>query len=805
MNQKMPFISPLKTTLILLATLVACTSNSARADLKPDLTGFDKAVKPLLQKYCVRCHGGKSPKAEMQFDSIDPDIITGKHSGIWEDVREAFNTGEMPPDDELQPTIDERDAMTRWLDAEFRKAKLYGNPNKRGSVRRLTRYEMRYAFEDLLKISVKDEVNTLPEEGTSLDTGLKNSSRLLMISSPHLEAYLNVILSIVGRMKEIAEFEPHSVSADIENLDVSPAATFADKGKRNKPPVGKVERDGKGVIVNSGGYIDLKIPSISKYVFQTSLVAKTDSPGNVQVSIGFQYSDVDPRQKVQELGNIQIEPRGELKTYSLKSFPEELPAEMTRALDRPFFIRITNRSKQPLYLEAFDYQGNINTDLTSTLVSADIAESDVEHHIRQSISTFLEKAFRRSPTESEVSKYDAVYDRHARDESPIIALLSTYKEILCSPGFFYLGLPGDLSEEAAANYKLAERLAFFLWCSVPDEDLLESAASGSLTTPSVLAEQVDRMLDDEKSRRFVERFTDQWLQTSKLFNVAVDRTYYPRFKDPLKDLMRQETLEAVNDVVRNGSPALNLLKADHVFVNQTLAAFYQLKRVRGEHFRKVTLNKDDHRGGLLTQGTFLVGNSDGMNSHAILRGVWLSEVILNDPPPDPPANVPPLDERIPGFDKMTLNEKLFAHRNNAACRSCHQRIDPWGIPFENYDASGAWRQKALVVSKAANQPKKKKKPVFEKSFVTISREATLPDGVTIDGIENLKDYLVSQRKRDFAKGLTKRILAYALSRDIDYHDEDLVNLLVDRFEQSSYSVPTLIREIVQSEPFRRGH
>ena len=804
MTPKIPFTSPLKTTLMLLATLVACTSEFARADLKPDVKGFDNAVNPLLQKYCVRCHGSKTSKAEIQFDSIDPDIITGEHSGQWEDVREAFNTGEMPPEDEPQPTIAERDAMTRWLDAEFKKAKLYGNPNKRGRVRRLTRYELRYALEDLLRISVKDEVNTLPEEATSLDTGLKNSSRLLMISSPHLEAYLNVILSIVDRMKKIAEFEPHRAIADIENLNVSPAATFADKGKRNKPPVSRVERADKAVILNSGGYIDLKIPSISRYVFQTSFVAKSDSPGNVQVSIGFQYSDVDPRQKVQELGNIKIEPGDELKTYSLKSFPEDLPAEMTRALDRPFFIRITNRVKQPLHLDAFDYQGNINTDLTSTLIPADIAESDVKHHIRQSIAAFLERAFRRSPTEPEVSKYAAVYDRHARDDSPIIALLSTYNEILCSPGFFYLGLSGDLSEEAAANYKLAERLAFFLWCSVPDEDLLESASIGTLTTPAVLAEQVSRMLNDKKSRRFVERFTDQWLQTSKLFNVAVDRSYYPRFRVPLKELMRQETLEAVNDVVRNGSPALNLLKADHVFVNQTLAGFYQLKKIRGDHFRKVTLDKNDHRGGLLTQGTFLVGNSDGMNSHAVLRGVWLSELILNDPPPAPPAKVPPLDESIPGFDKMTLNEKLFAHRNNAACRNCHQKIDPWGIPFENYDASGAWRQKALVISKADNQPKKKNKPVFEKSYVTIDRETILPDGVKIDGIENLKDYLVSQRKRDFAKGLTERILACALSRDIDYHDEDLVNLLVDRFEQNNYSVPTLIRKIVQSEPFRRG-
>ena len=170
--------------------------------------------------------------------------------------------------------------------------------------------------------------------------------------------------------------------------------------------------------------------------------------------------------------------------------------------------------------------------------------------------------------------------------------------------------------------------------------------------------------------------------------------------------MRQETIETVNDVFRNGASALDLLKADHVYVNQTLAAFYQIKGVRGQDFRKIAVGQKDNRGGLLTQGTFLVGNSDGMNSHAILRGVWLTEVILNDPPPAPPKNVPPLDESIPNFDRMTLNEKMFAHRNNDACRNCHQKIDPWGIPLENYDASGAWREKVLVVSKATGQTKK---------------------------------------------------------------------------------------------------
>lgn len=798
---------------LLLILLMLDLSGIAQADLKPDVDGFRQNVRPLLQKYCSRCHGAKEVNAKIRVDNINPDIITGEHFDRWEDIREAFNTGEMPPEDEPQPTAAERDAMTRWLDTEFRKSKQHSNPAKRGGVRRLTRYELRYALEDLLKTSVLQEVNALPEEGTSVETGLKNNSSLLMISGPHLEAYLNVILSIIDRMKTIAAFEPHSVQADIAILDVNPPVTFADERRKNKPPVAKVERTGEGVTVNPGGYIDLRIPFISRYMFETTITAKSETAVRVHVSIGFQHSEVDPRQKVQDLGYLDVKPGDELNTYSIRSYPQDLPDEMSRAIDRPFFVRITNRSRQPFYLAAFDYQGNVNTDLVATLIPADLAESDVDSHVRRSIAEFLEKAFRRSPTKTELAKYNALYTQYSNNDAAIMALLNTYKDILCSPNFFYLGVGGNPAAEKSANYNLAERLAFFLWCSVPDEELLDVAASGSLTTPSVLAKQVDRMLRDEKSRRFVEHFTDQWLETSLLFNVAVDRTYYPRFRDPLKESMRQETLEAVNDVFRNGASALDFLRADHIFVNQTLAGFYGIKRVRGEEFRKVAVDTNSHRGGLLTQATFLVGNSDGMNSHAILRGVWLAEMILNDPPPDPPANVPPLDENIPGFEKMTLNEKLFAHRNNAACRSCHQRIDPWGIPFENYDASGAWRDKVLVVSKVVAPPKndpkapkkKRRKPVFEKTYVDIDRAATLPDGTSIDGIEQLKEYLVTHRRHDFAKGLTQRILAYALSRDVDYHDEDLINQLADQFEQSNYSVPALIREIIQSKSFQREH
>ena len=727
---------------LLLWSCVALVARTATADLQPDVATFERRVRPLLAKYCVRCHSGDEPAAGIVLDGIDPDLIRGVDFGHWEDIREAFNTGDMPPADEPQPTTAERQAMARWLDAEFRKALRHASTVPRGRVRRLTRYEMQYALEDLLHTSVQRHIRALPEEGTSVETGLKNNGQLLMISSPHLESYLNVILAIIDEMKQITTYEPCRISADIAQLDVDPPVTYADKGRPNKPPVARVERAGPGVTVGGGGYIDLQIPAISKYAFDTTLSVRAADAGTVRVAIGYQRSDVDPRQNLQTLGTIPLVAGDELQSYSLRAWPDQLPAEMTRAIDRPFFIRVTNAGRKPFYLESFDYLGNNNTALTATLISPDAAAEQLPDHARRKIDAFLRRAFRRAPSPAETDRYTAIYTDHARDERPAEALLSAYQAILCSPAFFYLGMPGagDGAREAATaaapadndavavNFRLAERLAFYLWCSVPDERLLDRAASAQLTEPAVLSAEVQRLLADDRSLRFVEHFTDQWLQTSLLFNVAVDRTYYPRYRETLKPFMRQETVAAVNDVVRQGASALDLLKADHVFVNQPLATFYGLRGVRGDEFRRVKVPADRHRGGLLTQATFLIGNSDGMNSHAILRGVWLAALILDDPPPDPPANVPPLDESIPGFETMTLNQKLFAHRDNAACRSCHQQIDPWGLPFENYDASGAWREQVLVVSKTTKRvqqgQKKRRKTVFEKSYVPIDRQAT---------------------------------------------------------------------------------
>ncbi|MDF1842321.1 MAG: DUF1587 domain-containing protein, partial [Rubripirellula sp.] len=349
----LPAITNLTCRLFFVGTLSALLGDWAGAEITADRRAFDRQVKPLLLNYCGKCHGGDRIEAEIRFDDIDPDIALGEDFGQWEDIREVFNSGEMPPATEPQPTPAERDVITRWLDVEFKKAKQAGNPNKRGSVRRLTRYELQYALEDLLGISTKREVGTLPAEGTSIDTGLQNSSRMLLISGPHLESYLNAIISVINKMKAIAAFKPYRERLDIENLDTDPPIAFTSDKRKIKPNVGKVTRSGKGVVVDPGGYIDLGIPAISKYRFQTILAAKAERPGKFEVSIGFTHSEVDPRQKVANLGFINVDPSDELRTYTLDSFPEGLPDEMTRALDRPFFIRLSNRGRQAVYLESF--------------------------------------------------------------------------------------------------------------------------------------------------------------------------------------------------------------------------------------------------------------------------------------------------------------------------------------------------------------------------------------------------------------------------------------------------------------------
>jgi hypothetical protein len=339
------------------------------------------------------------------------------------------------------------------------------------------------------------------------------------------------------------------------------------------------------------------------------------------------------------------------------------------------------------------------------------------------LARFLERAFRRPPRDGEVERYLAFWRElrggFAHYEDSVREVLVA---VLCSPNFLFLADPADDPGGALTEHALADRLAYFLWNSPPD-DLLRDLANRGRLRPD-LAAQVDRMLDDARAWRFVRSFAPQWLRLDRLEQVTVDANRFPAFTRFVRRDMAAETLAFVHEVLRTDASIFTLVDSDFAMLNQNLAEFYGIDGVAGPHFRPVPVAPAQRRGGLLSQGAFLAGHSDGIEPHPIKRAVWLKERILGDPPPPPPPNVPPLDQGKPDFARMTLKERLAAHRDSPSCVDCHAGIDPFGLPFENYSAVGLW------------EATRRGRPVDASS--------TLPDGTQVDGIDALKKWLLDR-------------------------------------------------------------
>lgn len=809
---------------------IAEAQNSAKSEhaLGPDLVTYHKQVKPLVATYCLRCHGPKKSKGDIRFDTIDPDIVKGEHTLEWGDVREQFNTGEMPPEDENQPSAREREIISLWLDREFKKARRAGNPNKKGNVRRLTRYELRYSLEDLLNVPAARALEAIPEETRSPETGFKNNAKLLTLTDSHMESYYDALWAILSKIPAELERETFSAKLDATELakigsvpfmKVEPWRAFCFQIPHSNYGVEQrsaglllygldkrllVPTSGKARGRGTGGWIVLKLPRFPKGLFRISV--EVEAAGTGSFTFAIEGKQRQPGMNLRGLARNAI--MGVKLPFDTSSdvitVESHGDAHPLIKYNGDCYLRLSNRSKGPVLIKSVEFHGNLNGHIKNALYDPAIKPGDTKGHIR----SFAQRALRRPVTDQELDDLFDSFKSHAQEQSELHALLSTYEEILCLPEFFHIGLPAGQEKTKDENFLLAEKLAYFLWSSVPDRALLDAAAAGQLTDKAVLSKHVARMLQDKKSKRLVEHLADQWLHAYKFDYVNVAPKYYPGF-DGQEKLVKQETIEAVDDVVRYGASALNLLKADHIFVNEPLADFYGIDGVEGWGFRKVKLPEDSPRGGLLTQATFLVANSDGQHSHAIKRGVWLTEVLLNDPPPAPPGAVPGLDdleETTPGFNKMSLNQKMLIHRDNDACRNCHNKIDPWGILFENFDASGSWREKVLNISTVTvpAKGKRKERTITQRSRLEVENSAILPSGETLTGIQELKDYLVEKRSHDFCKGVTEKLLAYALSRDVAFYDEELVEDLSEKFAASDYSVKTLIDEIVTCKEFMKG-
>lgn len=804
-----------------------------------NLEHFQKTIAPVLARKCVDCHGPDSTMANLRIDRLNPDLLAGADVDRWRGIYKVLSNGEMPPADETEYALADADRgnIVNWLGEEMSKASLVRrNSSQHSSFRRMTKYEYNHALQDLLGLPYPI-ANGLPPESTSED-GFKNSSDLLQMSAMQFEAYRELGLKAL-RQVTVGPQRPQPVTYLISMQDEmnKPAGEKAKRFKqtdadyrshRNKPHL--LDRStGEGITysgvnaVPKPGEFAGHNPDVSPVVFvlprsgelKINLDRYLPDEGTMRVRIraGRTTMATDEYASLRLIFSAHTSNNANFsQVVSQRDVPVTAPADKPEFIEfdiplseiqrNPFrklettfprrdeFLHIRNESvvrggKEPLQV-AIDYievsaphyeQWPPRSHLDIFIASE--TKSDEAVYGREVLRRFLERAWRRPVASQDLEPFMNLFSKYRQDfdtfEGAMLEVLAT---ALATPEFLYLTQRSSAEAkgpETISDAELASRLSFFLWSSVPDQELLQLAREGKLKDPAVLNAQVGRMLADPRAERFARHFVEQWLGLDGLDSVTHVKD------DALREAMRQEPIAFFREALRSNSSVMDFLHCDYIVVNERMAQQYGIRGVVGPDFRKVPIAVQTQRGGVLTTAAVLTMNSDGADSHPLKRGVWLLKRILQDPPPPPPADVPKVDLTDPRILEMTLKERLANHRNKPACISCHSRIDPWGIAFENFDALGNWRTTV------------KNKPVDATAILFNKQE--------LAGAEGLKRYLLSNRQDQFARAMVHKMSAYALGRPLTFGDHADVDALTAQLRKKGDGLTDLIHLIVHSNLF----
>lgn len=806
-----------------------------------NLEFFRESIAPVLAQKCVACHGPESSMANLRIDQLNPDLLTGADVDRWRGIYKVLSNSEMPPEDEPEYRLADADRghIVDWLSEEMRKASFVRrNRAEHTSFRRMTKYEYNYALQDLLGLPYPI-AHSLPPETASED-GFQNSSDLLQMSVMQFEAYRELGLKALRRVTVIGD-RPAPVTYLISMSDVMEKAGGRDKKKtfnksdddyrnhRNRTHLldqetgDGIQYAGGDAKPRSGEYaghqpevspVVLMLPRSNELKMNLDRFLPDEGMMRVRVRAGRTTHDPNEFASLRLIFSAHTSNNANFsQVISPRDLPVTAPADKPEFIEfdiplseiqrNPFrklettfprrdeFLHIRNESnarggKDPLQL-VIDYIEVSAPHFDEWPPKSHLAifppsdrKSDERAYAREVLSRFLVRAWRRSVEPSEVDPFMELFHKYRPDFGSLEeAMLEVLATVLATPEFLYLTHRSSMetpeSREKVTAAEMASRLSFFLWSSVPDEELLRLAREGKLLDQAVLKSQVDRMLADSRSQRFSQNFVEQWLGLEGLESTT-------HVKDEsLREAMREEPIAFFTEALRSNSSVIDFLHSDYVVVNERLAQHYGIPGVFGPHFRPVPLPKNSHRGGVLTSASMLAMNSDGSDSHPLKRGVWLLERILQDPPPPPPANVPKVDLTDPRILEMTLKERIADHRSKPACISCHSRIDPWGIAFENYDALGAWRTSV------------KNKPV-DATSVLFNKQP-------LDGVDGLKRYLLADRQDQFARAMVHKMSAYALGRPLTFADHNDVDGLTAQFRKQGDRLTDLVHLIVSSNLF----
>ena len=756
--------------LAVLAAVVwaAAISKAPASPQQAAAPSFENAVSPVLENTCSLCHN--SQLASGGFDAaafLDPQSLVGKREG-WERILEKLRNGEMPPKD-IPRTQAEIDALVNYVQGEFAKADRNTPPDPgRATAHRLNRNEYANTIRDLLGVEFRSQKDFPTDDSGE---GFDNIGDILTISPVLMEKYLAAAERIASRAVA-ADPVPKAFSAEYSSQD-----------KR----IRRVDRSS----IEASHRIDFD----GDYTVRFSLPGQRPADAT-PVMLGFWMDGKLLGSKL-----VETKPSGLVffDPYSEEEMRLALPEgdHVFRAgfIDDDFVKGLTPRElynkKTNKFVDgmAFDgpYQPKAPPPSRARILICDPHSGPA--CVQKIVGALARRAYRRPVSQAEAAsleKFVGIAQAHGQSVEQGIQL--ALQAMLVSPNFlFRIEHDPNPTDPAAvhriSDVELASRLSYFLWSSMPDDELLNLAEAGRLHNPATLDAQVKRMLADTRSSALADNFAAQWLETRNLDVVKPDPQKFPEWNAELRDAMRTETSLFFDYILRQNRPMADFLDARYTFLNERLARHYGIEGVTGPEFRKVDLTTDQ-RGGVLGQAAVLTVSSYATRTSVVIRGKYVLQEILGTPPAPPPPDVPPLDEAAVGTS-LSLRQQMEKHRANAVCASCHSKMDPLGFGLENYDAIGKWR-------------------TLDGRF-PVDSSGTLPNGKSFATPAEMRAALASLLPQ-FARALVEKLMIYALGRGIAPYDRRAIDQITGRLEAEGYPFQTAIYEIVRSAPFemRRG-
>ena len=750
----------------------------------------------VLDRYCVACHNERLLTGNLALDDIDVAHV-GADTEVWEKVLQKLRTQAMPPPRRPRPDDETYGAFAAWLETALDRAAA-DRPNPgRPTIHRLNRLEYTNAVRDLLDLAI-DTATMLPAD--DLAFGFDNNADILTVAPGLLERYM----SAARRIARLAVGDP-TIEADavryplssllVQDDRMSEDLPFGSRGgsavRHHFPLDGeyrvRIELRGSGR--GEPQEIDVRVDGVRRALLRVGNWPEGADPGAARV--------VEPGQPLL----VRFPVRAGTHVVSASFTKRTAVPEGMAPRRLPIWTFSTGRGYvQRMALESMEIEGPFSPD---TIGRGADGEGEAASRRRvfvcrpatvdeeapcadEILGTLARRAFRRPVDELDLELLRGFYGEGRSEGSFDAGIQRALESILVDPEFLFRieRDPADIGPATPyrlSDVELASRLSFFLWSSIPDDELLAAAEAGRLGDPVVLEQQVRRMLADQKAGVLVSSFAAQWLHLRRMRTVTPDVNAFPGFDENLRDALVRETELFVESQMRDDRSVVDLLSADYTFVNERLARHYGIANVYGSRFRRVDLPGEERRG-LLGHGSVLTVTSLATRTSPVVRGKWVLENILGTPPPPPPPDVPDLPERADDGTVASLRARLEAHRANPVCSNCHARMDPLGFALENFDAVGKWRDTGI-----AGAP--------------IDPSGTLPDGTAFDGFPGLRDILL-ERREEFVTTVTEKLLTYALGRGVEHYDRPAIRAIVREAAANDYRWSSLILGVARSLPFQ---